>query len=74
MKVTVLDRSGWGRHGPYPDTRTVEIPDTCPKCGGLRGKPVQRTYAEDGQFLTVDTWENPCGHVDKYADVLNEAS
>lgn len=51
----------------------VEISDNCPICGGKRGEPQERQYCEDGEFYTVDNWENPCGHLDKYKDVYNES-
>lgn len=52
---------------------TIEIPDECPQCGGPRGK-TYRTHSYDGsRRLTCDGWKNPCGHVDKYADVVVEA-
>lgn len=71
MTVTVVDRrsaDGWKFQ-----IRTVWINNTCPKCGGPRGKPVRRPYCEDGEFYAVDNWENPCGHRDLYGDVLNES-
>lgn len=48
----------------------VTISDLCTKCARFdrttrRGTP-RRT--RDG----VDVWDNPCGHVDEYADVLRE--
>lgn len=47
----------------------VEVPWTCPTCGGPRGE-VRPAIAYDGRHrMHVDGWENPCGHVDKYADV-----
>lgn len=73
MRVTVLDRRNWGCRGPYPDAVTVDISDLCPKCGGPRGKTVQRNHAEDGQYLVIDTWTNSCGHVDLYPTVLKES-
>lgn len=78
MVVTVLDReamnAAWGC-GPGPGVilRTVRIHDRCPVCGGPRGTPVRRTFCEDGEWYSVDCWENPCGHRDMYADVLIEA-
>lgn len=74
---------------PSIETRIVEIPSceqheglrstkvevrwTCPTCGGPRGETF-RTLSYDGsRRLGVDGWENPCGHVDKYADVRREA-
>lgn len=45
----------------------------CPVCGGPRGEPY-KTISYDGSMrLSVDGWNNPCGHVDKYSDVRVEA-
>lgn len=75
-KVRVRDRSAeapWG-HGPTnPCVRTVEIATTCPVCGGERGKPRNLNQCDDGAHYSVDVWDNPCGHVDLYADVVVEA-
>lgn len=74
MIVTIMYRNtydggdGW-QYGPM----TVAIPDTCPECGGPRGKPFSHTFHEGGEWFTVDRWTNPCGHVDKYAQVYREA-
>ena len=32
-----------------------------------------RRNCEDGESLHVEVWDNPCGHVDMYKDVLIEA-
>jgi hypothetical protein len=46
---------------------------TCPICGGPRGD-IQRGFSFDGsQRLGVHTWLNPCGHVDYYSYVRQEA-
>lgn len=78
MRITVVDRAAtaaaWGGPGPYTvATKTVEIPDLCPVCGGPRGKPVSRPFCEDGHHYAVHCWKNPCGHLDRYEDVLREA-
>lgn len=73
MTVRVVDRSTWGTMGPYPLIRCVTISTTCPKCGGPRGTPRPYTFHDNGDWHTCDRWENPCGHVDKYDDVLREA-
>jgi hypothetical protein len=72
MTARVVDRSGWGHCGPYPVIRAVTIDATCPKCGGPRGRPYPYRFHEDGDWLTCDRWDNPCGHIDKYDDVLAE--
>lgn len=79
MQVTVVNRalqsSLWGNG--YRSIRqvieTVEISDKCPVCGGPRGEAHLQRYCEDGEWYDVSRWTNPCGHLDKYADVLAEA-
>jgi hypothetical protein len=72
--VTIMYRgtydggSGW-RY--YPVKATIAA--TCPVCGGPRGEPVMRRFCEDGEWFDLDTWENPCGHIDLYRDVYAEA-
>ena len=78
MKVTVADRfaqtQAWGRGvGGRPPLRTVEISTKCPVCGGPRGEPTFSRFHEDGDWYDVSTWDNPCGHLDRYAKVLIEA-
>lgn len=77
MQVQVVDRAAmdaeWEMPGPFRvHLVTVNIQDSCPKCGGLRGRPERQRFCEDGVYYLVDCWENPCGHVDKYPDVLKE--
>jgi hypothetical protein len=51
----------------------VEISDSCPVCGSKRGIRRWKGLSFDGsRFFEVDCWENECGHIDKYADVINE--
>ncbi len=51
---------------------SVTLRWVCPVCGGPRGEP-RRVLSYDGsRRLTCDGWENPCGHVDTYADVRKE--
>ena len=74
MKVTVMYRNKWfGGDGWTYYPKTIEIGDLCPVCGGFRGKPYPYVFCEDGEFITVDKWDNPCGHVDTYKDCLIEA-
>lgn len=79
MIVTVTDRkamsAAWGSPGLFRVlTKTIEIADTCPKCGGPRGEPKRVGYCEDGVHYTVHNWTNPCDHVDMYEAVLAEAT
>jgi hypothetical protein len=79
MTVTIRDRAtedaAWGNPGLFsPALRTVTIANTCPVCGGPRGIPSKRPFYEDGVSFAVDCWANPCGHIDRYADVLAEAN
>ena len=76
MKVRVIDRAEMERihgksYGPLI-FRTVEIADTCPVCGGSRGKRYEHRFCEDGEYYIVDRWDNPCGHSDMYEDVIKE--
>ncbi len=78
MTVTVVDRDLqsrlWGNGYRFISQvlKTIEISDRCPKCGGPRGKPRLQSYIEDGDPYSVSRWENPCGHLDRYEDVLKE--
>ena len=51
----------------------VLIGARCPRCGGPRGEAKPGRVFEDGDVFYVDSWENPCGHVDNYADCYREA-
>lgn len=76
MTVTVRDRSAepkWGHGLTRVATRKITIPATCPQCGGPRGEPRGMNQCEDGVFYWTQVWDNPCGHVDYYADVIAEA-
>lgn len=53
--------------------KTVIIADKCPVCGGERGATYQGFSYDGSRRLVVDCWQNPCGHIDKYSDVLAEA-
>lgn len=77
MEVRVRDRSAepaWGSGPARIVVRRVEIDDTCPKCGGPRGEARNLNQSDDGEFYSVDVWENPCGHVDTYSAVVLEAA
>lgn len=78
LTVTVVDREAmnrtWGTPSFFGVARvTVDIAPLCPECGRRRGKPTPQTFHEFGEHYSADTWTNPCGHVDQYADVLEEA-
>lgn len=53
--------------------KTVVIAATCRSCGGPRGDVRESQFMRDGTRHACDTWDNPCGHADKYTDVLREA-
>ncbi len=77
IKVRVRDRSAeapWGYGLTSPVVRTVEISADCPKCGQPRGERRGLNQCDDGAFYNVEVWDNPCGHVDQYADVVKEAA
>ena len=76
MTVTVRDRSAespWGSGRTAPVTRQVTISAYCPRCGRRRGQPQGLNQHDDGAWYWVQTWTNPCGHVDMYTSVLREA-
>lgn len=51
----------------------LEIEDTCPICGAKRGTKRWKGLSYDGsRRLTVDCWENECGHIDRYSNVRRE--
>jgi hypothetical protein len=78
MNVRIRDRTTeakmWGSPNWHITLRTVEIHDTCPVCGGPRGTPKPRMFMEDGEPYSVDVWENPCRHIDRYEDLLTEGA
>lgn len=74
MKVTIMYRNNWfGGDGWTYYLINIEIMDTCPACGAKRGTPVQRSFCDDGEWYMVDTWINPCGHLDTYKNVYLES-
>lgn len=74
MTVTVMYRNNWfGGDGWTYYPHTVTISARCPVCGARRGDPYPYRFCEDGAWLTVQKWENPCGHLDTYHAVLREA-
>lgn len=74
MKVTIMYRNSFtGGDGWKYYPMQIEIADTCPVCGCKRGKPTPGQFCEDGEWFMVDTWRNPCGHLDMYKDCYFEA-
>lgn len=76
IEVTVRDRSAeapWGVGMGRPVVRKVTISALCPKCGGSRGERKGLNQYDDGDHYWVQTWQNNCGHIDAYADVITEA-
>jgi hypothetical protein len=78
MTVTVRDTDAearnWGTSRSGIVTRSVTISALCPRCGGRRGEPFGHNFCDDGEWSWVQRWNNPCGHVDMYADVIREAA
>jgi hypothetical protein len=70
MKVTIPSRPQ--HEGIY--SVDVEISDACPVCGGPRGIPYGGLSYDGSRRLHVSQWDNPCGHIDRYPDVLVEAA
>lgn len=77
MRVKVRDermekkRWGYGRVGPI--IREVVISAICPRCGGPRGKVCGLNQHIDGDWYHLNVWDNKCGHIDWYHNVLVEA-
>lgn len=53
--------------------RKVRISKYCKRCGGERGKPYKTRSYDGSRFVCCDGWQNPCGHVDLYKDVVEES-
>lgn len=71
MKKTVRVPECAEHQGIYAVEVTIDW--TCPICSGPRGE-VTKGISYDGSLrLEVDCWTNPCGHIDKYAAVREEA-
>lgn len=52
---------------------TVTLDWKCPKCGGPRGEPFDTISFDGSRRLHCHGWRNPCGHIDYYNDVRDEA-
>lgn len=51
----------------------LTISNICPKCGARRAIRNWEGFSYDGsRRLVVDCWENECGHIDKYDEILLE--
>lgn len=48
---------------------TVTLPWVCIHCGAPRGEPFKSTSWDGRRQLEVDSWHNPCGHVEKYSEL-----
>ena len=53
--------------------RHVKLSWVCPECGAPRGEPSKVLSYDGSRRMSVDGWENSCGHVDKYSSVRREA-
>ena len=51
----------------------VTLDWVCPVCGGPRGEVFDTISYDGSKRLHCHGWRNPCGHVDKYAAVREEA-
>lgn len=73
MKVTIMYRNNFeGGDGWTYYPLNITIGDNCPICNEKRGKPYVHHFSEDGEWFSVNRWDNPCGHLDKYGDVWRE--
>lgn len=53
---------------------TLTLQWACPTCDGPRGEPyLTRSYDGSCCLQGIHGWQNPCGHVDYYGDVREEA-
>lgn len=58
----------WGLNGIR-----IKLYWRCPVCGGSRGE-IRKVKSYDGSLvLFCNGWSNPCGHIDKYVNLLKEA-
>jgi hypothetical protein len=52
----------------------VRVKWVCPRCGGPRGEPRDGLSFDGSHRLYVSQWDNECGHIDLYREVVIEAS
>lgn len=61
------------------DSIEIEVRWFCPECGGQRGEiydAVSISMDKNGRFgkpLDCHGWNNPCGHIDDYPSLIEEA-
>lgn len=73
MELTIMYRNTYnGGDGWTYYPLTVKVGDKCLHCGGQRATPYAFTFCEDGEWLTVDRWNNECGHLETYREVYTE--
>ncbi|MBE9178737.1 hypothetical protein IQ268_09210 [Oculatella sp. LEGE 06141] len=46
----------------------------CPACGGQRGEIFPIRSYDGSRSQVCDGWRNPCGHIDRYSQVRQEAA
>lgn len=74
MKVRIMFRNDYtGGDGWISFPMDVDIADNCPVCGEQRGESYPEHIYENGDWFTVDAWDNPCGHIDTYRDCFHES-
>lgn len=59
------------QHGGL-DSITVALPWVCRECGAPRGEPFTSMSWDGSRQLAVDSWSNPCGHVELYCEVRRD--
>ncbi len=59
------------QHAEYSSI-TVTLPWVCRACDAPRGEPIRTTSWDGSRQLAVDSWSNPCGHVEKYSKVRRD--
>ncbi|PCJ57326.1 MAG: hypothetical protein COA65_09715 [Rhodospirillaceae bacterium] len=70
MQVTIPKIT---QHDGYPGNAIIiNISDICPVCGEKRGVPFKGLSYDGSRRLHVDLWQNRCGHIDRYSDVIKE--
>lgn len=58
-------------HGGFHSIK-VTLPWVCRVCGEPRGEPFVSVSYDGSRRLQVHSWNNPCGHVEKYQDVRRD--